>query len=101
MEVIGASANMRSDQTRLVVYLWPRAGGTDFDFTFRERYEVNALTAPSVLYDYYNPDAQTVVQPTRIDVREDRVALGGSLSTKSPGPVPFPCRSRCITSKIL
>jgi hypothetical protein len=60
---------------RLVVYLWPRAGGTDFDFTFRERYEVNALTGPSVLYDYYNPDAQTVVQPTRIDVREDRVAV--------------------------
>ena len=59
---------------RLVVYLWPKAGGTDFDFTFRERYEVNALTAPSVLYDYYNPDAQTVVRPTRIDVKETRVA---------------------------
>lgn len=60
---------------RLVVYLWPRAGGTDFDFSFRARYEVNALTAPSVLYDYYNPDAQAVVQPTRIDAREDRVAI--------------------------
>lgn len=59
---------------RLVVYLWPKAGGTDFDFTFRERYEVNALTAPSVLYDYYNPDARTVVRPTRIDVKETRAA---------------------------
>ena len=59
---------------RLVVYLWPKAGGTDFDFTFRERSEVNALPAPSVLYDYYNPEAQTVVRPTRIDVRETRVA---------------------------
>jgi len=35
---------------------------------------VNALTAPSVLYDYYNPDAQTVVRPTRMDVKETRVA---------------------------
>jgi A-macroglobulin receptor binding domain/A-macroglobulin TED domain len=59
---------------RIVVYLWPKAGGTDFVFTFRERYEVNALTAPSVLYDYYNPDAQTVVRPTRMDVREIHVA---------------------------
>ena len=59
---------------RVVIYLWPKAGGTDFDFTFHERYEVNALTAPSVLYDYYNPDAQAVVQPTRMDVRETRMA---------------------------
>jgi len=52
------------------VYLWPKAGGTDFDFTFCERYAVNALTAPSVLYDYYNPDAQTAVRPTRIHAKE-------------------------------
>jgi hypothetical protein len=57
-----------------LVYLRPKAGGTDFDFTFRVRYEVNALTAPSVLYDCYNPEAQTVVRPTRIDVKETRVA---------------------------
>ena len=59
---------------RVIVYLWPKAGGIDFNFTFRERYEVNALTAPSVLYDYYNPDAQAVVRPSRIDVRETNLA---------------------------
>jgi A-macroglobulin TED domain/A-macroglobulin receptor binding domain len=59
---------------RLVVYLWAKAGGTDFEFAFRGRYEMNALTAPSVLYDYYNPDAQTLVQPTRIEVLQSSVA---------------------------
>jgi len=54
---------------RLVVYLWPRAGGTDFEFAFRPRYGMNALTSPSLLYDYYNPEAQVVVQPTRIEVQ--------------------------------
>jgi hypothetical protein len=54
---------------RLVVYLWPKAGGTDFEFSFRPRYGMNALTAPSVLYDYYNPEAQVVVQPSRIEVQ--------------------------------
>ena len=54
---------------RLVVYLWPEAGGTDFDFAFRPRYGMNALTAPSILYDYYNPEAQVVVQPSRIEVQ--------------------------------
>jgi hypothetical protein len=53
----------------LVVYLWPKAGGTDFDFAFRARYGMNALTAPSFLYDYYNPDSQVVVPPTRIAVQ--------------------------------
>ena len=54
---------------RLVVYLWPKAGGTDFEFAFRPRYGMNALTAPSILYDYYNPEAQVVVQPSRIEVQ--------------------------------
>ena len=54
---------------RLVVYLWPKAGGTDFEFAFRPRYGMNALTAPSILYDYYNPEAQVIVQPSRIEVQ--------------------------------
>ena len=54
---------------RLVVYLWPRAGATRFQFKFRPRYGLNALTAPSQLYDYYNPEARTVVAPTRFVVR--------------------------------
>ena len=54
---------------RIVVYLWPKAGGTDFEFAFRPRYGMNALTAPSFLYDYYNPESQVVVPPVRIEVR--------------------------------
>lgn len=54
---------------RLVVYLWPQGGGTHFRFKFRPRYGLNALTAPSQLYDYYNPEARTVVPPTRFVVR--------------------------------
>jgi hypothetical protein len=54
---------------RLVVYLWPHTGAARFHFKFRPRYGLNALTAPSQLYDYYNPEARTVVPPTRFVVR--------------------------------
>jgi len=54
---------------RLIVYLWPRAGGTSFSFTFKPRFGLNALTAPSLLYDYYNPEAHAVVEPTRFVVQ--------------------------------
>lgn len=54
---------------RVIVYLWPYAGGTKFTFDFKERYGVNALTTASTLYDYYNPDARAVVQPVRFTVK--------------------------------
>jgi hypothetical protein len=54
---------------RLVLYLWPSGGGTSFQFKFRPRYGLDALTAPSTLYDYYNPEARTVVPPVRFVVR--------------------------------
>jgi hypothetical protein len=54
---------------RLVVYLWPAGGGTRFTFKFRPRYGLDALTAPSQLYDYYNPEARAVVAPTRFVIR--------------------------------
>jgi hypothetical protein len=50
---------------RVVVYLWPRAGGTSFSFKFKLRYGLRAQSAPSALYDYYNPEARVVVAPTR------------------------------------
>jgi hypothetical protein len=53
---------------RVVFYLWPRAGGSRFDFTFKMRYRVEAMTAPSVLYDYYNPEAQSAVIPVKFGV---------------------------------
>ena len=54
---------------RLIVYLWPKAGGTQFQFTFRARFGLVAQTAPSLVYDYYNPEAKAVVAPTRFVVR--------------------------------
>jgi A-macroglobulin TED domain/Alpha-2-macroglobulin family/MG2 domain/Carboxypeptidase regulatory-like domain/A-macroglobulin receptor binding domain/Macroglobulin domain MG3 len=54
---------------RLIAYVWPRAGGTQFDFKFRLRYGIKAQTPASTLYDYYNPDAQITVKPVRFDVR--------------------------------
>lgn len=54
---------------RVVLYLWPSGGGTKFSFKFRPRYGLDALTAPSTLYDYYNPEAHAVVAPTRFMVR--------------------------------
>ncbi|MCA1619100.1 MAG: hypothetical protein LC795_07270 [Acidobacteria bacterium] len=54
---------------RVVVYLWPHTGAARVRFKFRPRYRLNALTAPSQLYDYYNPEARVVVQPTRFVVR--------------------------------
>jgi hypothetical protein len=54
---------------RVVVYLWPNAGGTHFSFRFRLRYRMEALTTPSVIYDYYNPEARATVTPVRFTVR--------------------------------
>ncbi|HKN76847.1 MAG TPA: MG2 domain-containing protein [Candidatus Acidoferrum sp.] len=54
---------------RLIVYLWPRAGGTKFSFTFKPRFGLKALSAPSILYDYYNPEAQAVVEPSQFIVQ--------------------------------
>lgn len=54
---------------RLVVYLWPRDNGNRFEFKFRPRFGLTAQTAPSVLYDYYNPEARVVLAPTKFVVR--------------------------------
>lgn len=53
---------------KLIVYVWPHAGGTKFSFTFKVRFGLNALTAPTILYDYYNPEARAVVEPTQFNV---------------------------------
>ncbi len=54
---------------RVVVYLWPRAGGTKFDFKFRPRFGLRAQTAASVVYDYYNPEARAIVAPVKFLVK--------------------------------
>ena len=48
---------------RVVLYLWPQAGGTRLDFTFKVRYCLRAKASASILYDYYNPEARITVQP--------------------------------------
>jgi A-macroglobulin TED domain/Alpha-2-macroglobulin family/Carboxypeptidase regulatory-like domain/A-macroglobulin receptor binding domain len=53
---------------RVVFYLWPSAGGTKFGFDFRMRYRIEAMTAASVLYDYYNPEANATVAPVSFAV---------------------------------
>jgi hypothetical protein len=54
---------------RVVVYLWPGTGGVKFNFKFRPRLGMNARTAPSTVYDYYNPDSRAVVAPVTFNVR--------------------------------
>jgi hypothetical protein len=54
---------------RIVLYMWSRAGGTKFNFKFRPRYGINAQTPASIVYDYYNPEAQATVAPLRFATR--------------------------------
>lgn len=54
---------------RLIIYLWPHPDGTKFEFKFRPRFGLTAQTAPSLLYDYYNPEARTIVAPTKFIVK--------------------------------
>lgn len=53
---------------RVVVYLSPGMTPTRFGFSFRPRYGISALAAPSTLYDYYNPDASVTLAPPRFVV---------------------------------
>jgi len=54
---------------RVVFYVWPRAGGTTFSFTFKPRFAMTAQSSESILYDYYNPEARAFVTPTRFSVK--------------------------------
>jgi hypothetical protein len=54
---------------RVVVYLWPKAGGSEFTFKFRPRMAMTAKAAASSIYDYYNPDAKAVVAPGTFVIR--------------------------------
>ncbi|HKQ73450.1 MAG TPA: MG2 domain-containing protein [Blastocatellia bacterium] len=54
---------------RVIVYLWPQAGGVKFSFKFKPRYGIKAQTAPSALYDYYNPEARVVIAPSRVVIK--------------------------------
>lgn len=53
---------------KIVVYLWSSSLSTNFNFKFRLRYGINAQNSPSIVYDYYNAEAQTTVAPTKFFV---------------------------------
>ena len=65
---------------RILCYVWPRegesggvlrldgAGAVNFSFRFRARMAMRAKTAPSLLYDYYNPAARVEVAPLEFRV---------------------------------
>jgi hypothetical protein len=53
---------------RVTVYVWPRLSDTGFHFYFRPRFAMKALSAPSALYDFYNPAERTVLPPVRFEV---------------------------------
>ena len=54
---------------RVIFYLWPRAAGTDIRFLFRPRYAIEARTAPSALYLYYDPDERIDLAPPLFQVQ--------------------------------
>ena len=54
---------------RILFYLWPLAGGVKLDFKFRPRFGLAAKTAPSVIYDYYNPESRLVVAPVKFRIK--------------------------------
>ncbi len=55
---------------RLVVYLWPSKNNSlEFSFKFRGRFAINALNTRSILYDYYNPEANIIVAPLRFVIK--------------------------------
>jgi hypothetical protein len=54
---------------RIIIYMWAKAGGTKFNFKFRPRYGITAQTPASVVYDYYNPEAQGTLAPLRFSVK--------------------------------
>ena len=54
---------------RIIVYMWAKAGGTNFTFKFRPRYGIKAQTPASFVYDYYNEEAKATVKPLKFEVR--------------------------------
>ena len=57
---------------RVILYMWPEAGGAAFSFRFRPRFGMSAETAPSVLYDYYNPESSVTLKPSHFDVMQSQ-----------------------------
>jgi hypothetical protein len=68
---------------RVVFYLWPYAGGSNFSFTLKPRFAMSAASAESILYDYYNPEARASVPPARFVIApaSNSTTAGAQVST--------------------
>lgn len=51
---------------RVIVYSWASA---EFNFKFKPRFGLNAQTAPSLVYDYYNEEAKATLAPQKFEVK--------------------------------
>ncbi|HEX9961106.1 MAG TPA: alpha-2-macroglobulin family protein, partial [Pyrinomonadaceae bacterium] len=54
---------------KIIVYFWADAQPANFNFKFKPRYGINAQTAPSLVYDYYNEEAKAMLAPARFVVK--------------------------------
>ncbi len=54
---------------RIVVYMWAKAGGSKFNFSFNPRYGINAKTPASKIYDYYNEESKGVAAPLNFMIK--------------------------------
>lgn len=54
---------------KVVVYFWANSSPLEFDFKFKPRYGINAQTAPSTVYDYYNEEARATLPPLKFSVK--------------------------------
>ncbi|MCU0240297.1 MAG: carboxypeptidase regulatory-like domain-containing protein, partial [Pyrinomonadaceae bacterium] len=54
---------------RIIVYMWAKAGGSKFNFSFKPRYAINAQTPKSIIYDYYNEESRGVVAPLKFEIK--------------------------------
>lgn len=54
---------------RIVIYTWTNGSPSEFSFKFRPRFGLNAQTAPSQVYDYYNEEAKSTLAPQRFEVK--------------------------------
>jgi len=54
---------------KIIIYLWTNSTPTEFNFKFRPRYGINAQNALSVVYDYYNAEANAMVAPVQFLIR--------------------------------
>jgi hypothetical protein len=54
---------------RIVIYFWAGSAPVEFGFKFRPRFGLDARTAPSSIYDYYNEEARATMPPVRFIVK--------------------------------